>query len=71
MNEITIEMRESYGRQVFYPVCRDAKLFAALAGTKTLTKETLRQITQLGYKIITTQQSVDFNEGERHGPKRS
>jgi len=64
MNEITIEIKDSYGRQVFYPVCRDAKLFAALAGTKTLTRETIRNIMQLGYKVKTTQQSIDFNEGE-------
>ena len=64
MNEITIEIKDSYGRQVFYPVCRDAKLFAALAGTKTLTRETIRNIMHLGYKVNTTQQSIGFNEGE-------
>jgi hypothetical protein len=40
-----------YGRQVVYPVCDKAKVFAAIADTKTLTETNLRRIKKLGYEI--------------------
>ncbi len=48
---IIVQRREVYGRETIYPVCPKAKLFAELAGTKTLTRQTLRLIRQLGYDI--------------------
>ena len=49
--EITVSVKSVYGNEQIYPVCEQAKLFAALAGTKTLTNQSLRLIKQLGYKI--------------------
>ena len=49
--EITLLRKEQYGRSVYYPVCDKAKMFANIAGTKTITKETVRHIKVLGYKI--------------------
>ena len=49
--EITVVIKSVYGNEQIYPVCEQAKLFAALAGTKTLTNQSLRLIKQLGYKI--------------------
>jgi len=49
--EITLLRKEQYGRAVYYPVCDKAKMFADIAGTKTITKETVRHIKVLGYKI--------------------
>lgn len=52
---IRIELKDQYGKQVAYPVCTNAKIFADIAGTKVLTDMTLLRIAGLGYTIITTQ----------------
>jgi len=51
VHEITILRREQYGRVVYHPVCEGARTFAAIAGTKTLTQQVLRNIKLLGYKL--------------------
>ena len=51
--KIQIEIKESYGRKVIYPACIDSKIFASLAGTKTLTTKSLELIESLGYNIET------------------
>ena len=54
MNEqpmITVEARDVYGQLKFYPKCEQAKLFAAIANTTTLTQVNLRRIKQLGYLL--------------------
>ncbi len=48
---ITIEINNNYGNVVFYPVCEKAIAFSRLAGTKTLTREALGIIENLGYGI--------------------
>ena len=63
MKEVTIEVKDVYGKQMFYPVCDKAKVFADLAGTKSLTEGAIKQIMKLGYKINTTQRT-NFIEGE-------
>ena len=62
--EITVEVREVYGTTKFYPNCRDAKIFASLAGTTTLTEKSIRRIMQLGYKVKTLQRKNEFEQGE-------
>jgi hypothetical protein len=49
--KITVRLDKNYGVWVVYPVCEQAQLFAAIAGTKTLKEKTLDQIMQLGYEI--------------------
>ena len=46
---IKIEVRDVYGRQKIYPICENAKRFARIAGTTTLTFATLKLIEELGY----------------------
>lgn len=48
---ITIEAKDIYGHMLYYPVCDKAKLFAQIAGTKTLTEFALDRIRKLGYTI--------------------
>jgi len=48
---IDIEIRDVYGVRTAYPVCETARTFASIAGTKTLTKETLSYIKDLGYAV--------------------
>ena len=64
MKEITVEIREVYGAKKYYPHCGDAKVFASIAGTTTLTEQTLRRVMKLGYKIKTLNQTNRFIEGE-------
>jgi hypothetical protein len=49
--KITIEIKTQYGQTVAHPVCCKAKLFAKIAGTKTLTIDTLKNVKALGYEI--------------------
>ena len=49
--KITIRADKNYGVETFYPACPAAELFARIAGTKTLTTHTLRDIDLLGYEI--------------------
>ena len=55
--KITIEIKSQYGQTVAHPICCKAKLFAKIAGTKTLTLETLKAVKALGYEIdqVTTE----------------
>jgi hypothetical protein len=50
--QITVTMKDVYGEPKCYPACSNAEAFAAIAGTKTLTRLTLREILRLGYTII-------------------
>ena len=49
--KIQIEMKEVYGETKVYPMCEKAKLFARIAGTKTLTRPVLEDIERLGYQL--------------------
>ena len=57
MNTITVTVRRVYGNPVIYPACDQARQFARIAGTKTLTLDTLRQIRALGYTITERHES--------------
>jgi hypothetical protein len=49
--QILVEVKNVYGVQTVYPICEQAKFFAALAGTKTLTSQALKLIKQAGYQV--------------------
>jgi hypothetical protein len=51
MNSILIKFKNVYGTEAIYPVCDKAKLFAQIAGTRTLTNATLRDVKALGFEI--------------------
>ncbi len=57
--KITVRIKSVYGIETVYPACEQAKLFARIAGTKTLTTHALRDIRSLGYDI----------EAEREEPR--
>jgi hypothetical protein len=48
---IVVSVRTVYGNDVVYPACPDSAVFAQIAGTRTLTADTLRRIERLGYRI--------------------
>ena len=53
--QITVEIKDVYGKQVVYPVCPAAKAFAAIAATTTLTVNAIKGIKALGYAITVKQ----------------
>jgi hypothetical protein len=56
--KFVVEVRDVYGNRTVYPVCEKAKLFADLAGTKTLTHHAVIVIRKLGYTIEIKQKEV-------------
>lgn len=48
---VTIRVDRVYGNVLMYPVCEKAHLFAAIAGTKTLSKRDIANIRALGYEV--------------------
>jgi hypothetical protein len=50
--QITIQMRNVYGEPKAYPADASAEMFATIAGTKILTRNTLREVIRLGFTII-------------------
>lgn len=49
--EIVVKAKDVYGQMKFYPECDKARVFASIAGTTTLTQDTLRKIVRLGYRV--------------------
>ena len=58
MESVTVKIRNVYGEDKIYPVSDKAKLFANIAGTKTLTDYTIAKIKELGYTINVAQQTL-------------
>jgi hypothetical protein len=52
MQTIQIEIKRVYGNVVAYPLCDQAKIFASIAGTSTLTSANLKRIQALGYSFV-------------------
>jgi hypothetical protein len=51
MTKVQITIKSVYGRDTIYPVCQLAQGFARIAGTKTLTEDTVRTIIGMGFQI--------------------
>ncbi len=52
---IVVNIKSVYGVEKIYPVCEHARIFASIAGTKTLTVETIDSVKGLGFEIIVEQ----------------
>ena len=59
-NQVTVEIKSVYGNETIYPVCEQAKFFARLAGTKTLTRGAINLIKAQGYTVIAQQPAVEL-----------
>ena len=55
---ITVRIANNFGNRAIYPVCDDAMTLAELAGTKTLTDDTITLIKALGYEVQIQQQAL-------------
>lgn len=51
MLTITVEIKNNFGNEAIYPACEHSRLFAEIANTKTLTRETIEKIKCLGYVV--------------------
>jgi hypothetical protein len=49
--KIQVQLKNVYGRETIYPVCVSAKIFASIAGQKTLTEREIQKIKDLGYTV--------------------
>ena len=56
--EILVRITSVYGVKTVYPVCETAKIFADIAGTKTLKPTTINSIKALGYTINVQQEQL-------------
>ena len=50
--KIVVTVKTVYGNELNYPVCDNAKLFAALASSKTLTEANLSKVKAAGWEVI-------------------
>lgn len=58
MRKIQVKIKNIYGKETIYPVCKDAILFTKLVGQKTLTQREINSIKELGYVIEVIQEVV-------------
>ena len=56
--QITVEIKNVYGVERIYAVCNNAKLITKLKQSKTLSKEDISILKDLGYTIQTKQQTI-------------
>lgn len=60
--KIEVNARDMYGQTKFYPKCDNAKAFASIAGTTTLTHAVLLKVIQLGFKVDIHRQHANIPE---------
>jgi hypothetical protein len=56
--QITVEIKSVYGVERIYAVCNNSKLITKLKQSKTLNKEDISILRELGYKIETKQPTI-------------
>ena len=56
--QITVEIKNVYGVERIYAVCNNAKLITKLKQSKTLSKEDISILRELGYTIQTKQPTI-------------
>lgn len=49
--KIAIRIRNVYGNETIYPACTISQKFAELLGQKTLTRNNLRKIVEMGFAV--------------------
>ncbi len=57
--KIFVKITLVYGKEMIYPDCHDSKLFAEIAGTKTLSMDDISKIKQLGYTVAVRKNHAD------------
>lgn len=60
-HQITITLKNVYGNELMYPACEAAYWLARLAGSKTLTKQHLAYIQNMGYEVLVDNNAQAFD----------
>lgn len=55
--KIQVKIKNVYGKESIYPVCKLAQQFAALVQQKTLTSREIKLIKEMGYSIEVIQET--------------
>lgn len=58
--DITVRVKNTYGKTVFYPECRLAHQFADMLGQKTLTRDDLTKIKNMEVNIVIKHEEVQL-----------
>ena len=58
MVKVIVEIKTVYGKELVYPICEQAKLFAKIAGSKTLSDDTIKHMKALGVQFELAQKEV-------------
>ena len=59
--KILITVKEKYGNELLYPLNDTAKLICKLLGTKTIAKDKVKPLEDLGYRVtMSYEQSLEF-----------
>lgn len=58
--DITVRVKNTYGKTVFYPECRMAQQFADMLGQKTLTRDDLTKIKNMEINIVIKHEEVQL-----------
>ena len=56
--QLIVEVKNIYGVERIYAVCNNSKLITKLKQSKTLSKEDISILKELGYTIQTKQQTI-------------
>ena len=62
--QIKVQIRNVYGNISFYPMCDKARIFASIAGTKTLTSKALADVAALGIEVVLDDGSIKQQNAE-------
>jgi hypothetical protein len=55
---LTVKIKNVYGIDRVYPVCKKAQLFANISNNKTLLPDVIELIKELGYKLTTESEAI-------------
>ena len=55
-NTVRVQVKKVYGQWVYYPMCENARTFARIAGTSTLTPSTMTDVNKLGFRVYVDQE---------------
>ena len=59
--QVLITVKERYGNELLYPLNNTAKLICKLLGTKTIAKDKVKPLEDLGYRVtMSYEQSLEF-----------
>jgi hypothetical protein len=58
MIKVIVEIKNVYGKELVYPICENAKLFAKIAGSKTLSGDTIKHMKSLGVQFELAQKEI-------------